>query len=117
MPKAQLAAAEQNVLQLKAALDAATSSVAQAKAQRDGLKAALTAATANVADVRAKRELARFNLEIADAVAKGEAGAISKLRLDQARAGMAEADAADVELAAFESSVTDWEKIRGFERL
>jgi glutamine synthetase len=26
-------------------------------------------------------------------------------------------NAADVELAAFEASVTDWERVRGFERL
>ena len=26
-------------------------------------------------------------------------------------------NAADVELAAFESAVTDWERVRGFERL
>src|SRR5271166_2629437 len=91
--KAQLAAAEQHVLELKAGLAAATSGVAQARAQRAGLKAALDASIATVADARAKRNLAQSNLEIADAVAKGDSGAISKLRLDQARQGLAEADA------------------------
>jgi multidrug resistance efflux pump len=92
--KAQLAAAIQHVPELKAGLDAATGAVAQARAQRAGLKAALVAATANVADARAKRGLARSKLEIAEAVARDDTGAISKLRLDEARQGMAEAEAA-----------------------
>jgi multidrug resistance efflux pump len=91
--KAQLAAAEQHVLELKAQLDAATSTVVQARAQRAGLKAALDAATANVTDARSKRDLARSTLNIAEQVAKDDAGGISKLRLDQAREGLAEAEA------------------------
>jgi multidrug resistance efflux pump len=91
--KAQLAAAEQHVLELKAHLDAAASTVVQARAQRSALKSALDAAAANVADARAKRELARSTFQIAEQVARDDAGAISKLRLDQARQTLAEAEA------------------------
>src|SRR5271154_5862428 len=91
--KAQLAAAEQHVPELKATLDAASSAVAQAKSQRVGLKSSLDAAAAKVADCQAKRELARSTLLIAEQVAKDDAGAISKLRLDQAHQSLAEAEA------------------------
>ena len=92
--KAQLAAAEQHVLELKAQLEAATGAVAQARSQRVGLKSALDAATAGVADFKAKRDLARSTLFFANLVAKDDAGAISKVRLDQANEGLAEAEAA-----------------------
>jgi multidrug resistance efflux pump len=92
--RAQLAAAKQHVRELKAQLDAATSAVAQARAQRVGLKSGLDAATANVAEARAKRELASCTLQISQQVSRDDAGAISKLRLDQSRGGMAEAEAA-----------------------
>lgn len=88
--KAQLAAAEQNVLELKAQLDAAVSAVAQAQAQKNVLKAALAAATAQLADVRAKKDLAQTTLSLMEAVSKDDTGAVSKLRLDQARASFAE---------------------------
>jgi multidrug resistance efflux pump len=92
--QAQLAAAEQHVPELKAELDAAVSAVALAKAQRNGLKAALDAASATVVDTRAKRELAWSAFQIEETLAKADAGAISKLRLDQGRAAVAEIDAA-----------------------
>jgi multidrug resistance efflux pump len=92
--KAQLAAAEQQVLELKAQLDAATGAVAQAKGQRNTAKAALAAAVAATNETRAKRNLAQSNLDIAQAVQKGDAGAISKLRLDQARDDLMVAEAA-----------------------
>ena len=92
--RAQLAAAEQHVLELKAQLDAATSKVGQARGQRNGLKASLEAATADVVNARAKTDLARATLNIGDAVARADAGAISKLRLDQDRDGLRQAEAA-----------------------
>jgi multidrug resistance efflux pump len=92
--KAQLAGAQQNVLELKAQLDAATNAVAQAKAQRTVLKGTLDAATFSIADARAKRDLAASVLKIAEELQREQTGAISKLRLDQAHAGLAEADAA-----------------------
>ncbi|HEV3447461.1 MAG TPA: biotin/lipoyl-binding protein [Gemmataceae bacterium] len=92
--KAQLAAAQQHVLELKAQLDAATSAVAQARAQRGVLKGALNAAASSVTQVKAKRSLTQSIFAIFDALHKDDAGAITKLRFDEARQGMAEADAA-----------------------
>jgi multidrug resistance efflux pump len=92
--RAQLAAAEQHVLELKAQYDAATSAVAQARAQRNAAKAALEAAVATVDEAKAKQALAESNYAIAAGVSKGDPGAISKLRLDQTRDSVAEAKAA-----------------------
>lgn len=92
--KAQLAAAQQTVLQLKAELKAAIGTVAKARAQQASLKAALDSAVANLADARAKSKLAGKKLQIAEAIAKENPGAISKLRTDQAAAGLEEAKAA-----------------------
>jgi len=92
--RAQLAAAQQHVLELKAQLDAATSATAQAKAQQVSQKAAYDAAVAQLADAQAKSELARKELEIAEVVAQENPNAISKLRLDQSHTGLAEAEAA-----------------------
>jgi multidrug resistance efflux pump len=92
--KAQLAAAEQHVLELKAQLDAATGAVAQAKSQRNAARAALDAAAAATTEAKAKRELARNTFAIAQTLHKEDAGAISKLRMDHDRDGLAAADAA-----------------------
>jgi multidrug resistance efflux pump len=92
--KAQLAAAQQHVLELKAQLDAASGAVAQARAQRACLKAALDAATYTVADDRAKLDLARSERLIADTAENGATGAISRLRLDEVHQAVAEAEAA-----------------------
>jgi multidrug resistance efflux pump len=92
--KAQLAAAQQHVLELKAQLDAATSTVAQARAQHAGLKSALNAATAGVTEAKAKCNLARSAHQITVVAEKDDAGAISKLRQDQTRDALAEAEAA-----------------------
>src|SRR5262245_57725908 len=62
--EAQLAAAKQNVLELKASLDAATSAVVQAKAQRILLKAQLDAATSSVVKAKAQEELDETKLQI-----------------------------------------------------
>jgi len=92
--KAQLAAAEQHVPELKAQLNAATSAVLQAQAQRNALKAALNAAVASVADAKAKRNLSKAKFTIAENLAKEDAGAISKLNLDREREDLAESVAA-----------------------
>jgi multidrug resistance efflux pump len=93
--KAQLAAAEQKVLELKAQLDAASSAVAQAKAQRAVLKEGLDAAASSVVEARAKRNLAQSTFHIAENLRSRDSGdAISKLRYDETRQGLAEADAA-----------------------
>jgi multidrug resistance efflux pump len=92
--KAQLAAAQQHVLELKAQLDAASSAVAQARGQRNSAKAALDAAAATTAQAQAKRKLSKSAFAIAKSVEQGDPGAISKLRLDQAGDDMAAADAA-----------------------
>jgi multidrug resistance efflux pump len=90
--KAQLAAAQQKVLELKAQLDAATSAVAQAKAQRAVLKEA--AGTSSVVQARAKRNLAASTFNIAANLRAVDSGdAISKLKYDETRQGLAEADA------------------------
>jgi multidrug resistance efflux pump len=103
--KAQLAAAEQNVLELKAQLDAATGAVAQARAQRNGARAALGAAAAATAEARAKRKLAWDTFTIAQTLHKEDAGAISKLRMDHDRDNLAAADAAvNVALAGEEQA-------------
>src|SRR5262249_20650393 len=117
--KAELAAAEQHVLELKATLDAASSAVAeakahrealkdtleaaartvsQAKAQRESLKATLDVGISNGARAKGKRELARSVFQIAEGVQRDDTGAISKLRYTQAQQGLAEADA-DFKLA------------------
>jgi multidrug resistance efflux pump len=99
--KAQLAAAEQHVLELKAQLAAASNAVAQARAQRNAAGAALAAAVATTAEAKAKRKLAQDTFAIAMTLHKEDAGAISKLRMDQDRDKLAEADAAvDVALAS-----------------
>ena len=92
--QAQLAAAQQNVLTLKAQLDAASAAVAQAKAQQASLKKALESATAKLADARAKTVIARKEFEIDEAIAKEGIGAVSKLHVDQATAVLAESEAA-----------------------
>lgn len=92
--QAQLAAAKQGVLQLKAALDAATAAVGQAKAQRDAAKAQLDAATSTVAQVKAQRDLAQDKLKIIEATRRDNPGAVSKLQYEQAVQTLAEADAA-----------------------
>src|SRR5260370_12888173 len=92
--KAQLAAAQQHVLELKAQRDAASGAVAQAQAQRAALKAGLDAARNEVGHARAKQNLARSTMQIADELHKLDTGAISKLKLDEARMGFAEGEAA-----------------------
>jgi multidrug resistance efflux pump len=92
--KAQLAAAEQHVLELKAQLEAATAAVAQARAQRNAAKAALEAASGATAEAKSKRQLAQDTFNITQLLHKDDAGAISKLRLDHDRQGLATADAA-----------------------
>ncbi len=92
--KAQLAAAQQHVLELKAQRDAASGAVAQAQAQRAALKAGLDAARNEVGHARAKQNLARSTMQIADELHKLDTGAISKLKLDEARMGFAEVEAA-----------------------
>jgi multidrug resistance efflux pump len=91
--KAQLAAAKQHVLELKAQLDAAGGAVAQARAQRNAAKAALGGTVAATAEAKAKRELAQDTFNIAEALHKEDAGAISKLRMIQDRDNLAAADA------------------------
>jgi multidrug resistance efflux pump len=68
--------------------------VAQARAQRAGLKSALAAASATVTEAKAKCNLARSAHQITVVAEKDDAGAISKLRQDQTRDALAEADAA-----------------------
>lgn len=110
--QAQLAAAQQNVLELKVQLDSASGGVAQAKAQQASLQAAFQSATANLADVRAKSELARKELEISAEVSRENTNAISKLRLAQAGAGLAEAEAAvAVALAKEAQARVDYEDV------
>jgi multidrug resistance efflux pump len=89
--KAQLVAAEQHVQELKAQLAAASAAVAQARGQRAALKAALDVARNEVGYARAKQELAQSVLQIAVTVHKGDEGAISKLRMDEVRCGLSEA--------------------------
>jgi multidrug resistance efflux pump len=130
--RAQLAAAEQRVLELKAQLAAATGAVAQARAQRNSAKAAFDAATATTTQARgqgnsakaalgsaiaatgeakAKRQLAQDTLLIAQAVHKDDAGAISKLRMEHDRDQLAAADAAvKVALSNQEQARVDFEE-------
>ena len=104
--KAQLAAAEQSVLELKASMDAAAAGVDEAKAKRETMRAALAAATASVAEAKAKQvtlksaldaaiaalaeaqasqTFAQESLKIAENVKKENPNAISQLRYDQAQ--------------------------------
>jgi multidrug resistance efflux pump len=113
--KAQLAAAEQDVLELKASMDAAAAAVDEARAKRESLQAALVAATATVAEAKAKqvtlksaldaaiaglaeaeatRVFSKDALEIAEATRKNNAAALSQLRLDQAVQDLSRVDAA-----------------------
>jgi len=92
--QAQLAAAQQQVLELKANLDAATATVAQAIGERESLKATLVAATANVVDAKAKQDLRATAAKMANAIAVTDSGALSQIRVDQARQDLAEATAA-----------------------
>jgi multidrug resistance efflux pump len=113
--KAQLAAAEQRVPELKADLDGAVASVAKARGQRAVQKGGLAVATASVGEARAKQagaksrldataskvveakaklELAKDKYRIAESVRKDDRGAISQLRFDEAKQGVAEAEAA-----------------------
>ncbi len=112
--KAQLAGAEQSVLELKASMDAAaaavdearakretlqaglvaaTASVAEAKAKQDTLKSALDAAIATSAEAEARRVFSQDALKIAERVKQENAGAISKLRYDQAVNDLKKVDA------------------------
>ena len=125
--KAQLAAAEQRVPELKADLDAATAAVARARGQSAVLKGSLAVATASVSEARgklksakamwksvsskvveakAKLQLAQDKLAIAESVRKRDPGAISVLRFDEAKQGVAEAQ------ASFEVAQADDERAR-----
>ena len=113
--KAQLAQAEQNVLELKASSDAADAEVAEARAKKVALKATLKAAKASVDKARAEKDAMKSSLDagiaslaeanekmayaqeamqIAEAVKEGNAGAISNLRYDQAVTHLKETKAA-----------------------
>jgi multidrug resistance efflux pump len=91
--KAQLAAAKQNVLELKASLEASTAAVGQAKAQRDALKAALDAAADAVTQAKAQRELAATSNAINIADNQQAPGAVSKLQLQKSAQGLIQAEA------------------------
>src|SRR5271167_3437587 len=65
--KAQLAAAKQNVLELKAEWDSAQYAVTQAEAARSGLKAALSTATHTVAEVQANQTTLKDALKVVTA--------------------------------------------------
>src|SRR5208283_5269196 len=80
--KAQIAAAKQNVLELKAQWDAAKFTVVQAEAARSGLKAALSAATYTAAEARANQTTAKDALQVATA-SVGEARAAVNLAKDK----------------------------------
>lgn len=92
--KAQLAAAKQNVLELKATLDAATSAVTQAKSQREAAKSQLDAAANTVTQAKASSALAQTKLKILDDTRALDPGAVSKLQYEQAVQAVAEANAA-----------------------
>src|SRR5208283_5133557 len=112
--KAQLAAAKQKVLELKAQWDAAKYTVVQAEATRSGLKAALSTATYTVAEARANQttlkdalqvatasvagakdavNLAKDKFVMAETLLKQDLGAISQLKYDQAQQKFKEAEA------------------------
>ena len=113
--KAQLAAAEQNVLELKAAVDAAAAAVDEARAKRETLQAALVAANAAVSEAKAKQVtlksaldaaiatlteaqasqlFSQESLKIAEKVKEDNANAISKLRYDQTNSDLNKVNAA-----------------------
>ena len=117
--QAQLAQAKQNVLELKASLEAAdaevaearakkvslqatleaaTASVAKSRAEQEALKSSLDAAKSSLAEARAKSVLAKQALDIAETIKQENAGAISNLRYDQALAHLNQTEAA-VEVA------------------
>jgi multidrug resistance efflux pump len=117
--KAQLAAAEQTVLELKAAMDGAAAGVDESRAKRETLQAGLVAAQASVSEAQAKQvtlksaldaviatlaetksrqAFAQDALKIADRVKEENANAISQLRYDQAVNDLKKADA-DVQVA------------------
>src|SRR5208283_3683601 len=75
--KAQLAAAKQKVLELKAQWDAAKYTVVQAEAARSGLKAALSAATYTVAEARANQTTLKDALQVATASVAGARDAVT----------------------------------------
>lgn len=112
--RAQLAAAQQQVKELKAQLEAAAGSVAEAKARRSASKAALDAATAQVIEAKAKRatlksalvgatdvvaqakagrELAKSRLGMDEGIMKASPGAVSEYSLDVSRRNVAQAEA------------------------
>jgi multidrug resistance efflux pump len=112
--QAQLAAAKQSVLELKASWDAASAAVDEAKAKKSSLQAALVAATASVAEAKAKQvtlkssldaaiatltetkarqSYAQQSLQIAENLKQENSNAISKLRYDKAVADLKEVDA------------------------
>src|SRR5262249_25287247 len=92
--KAQLAAAEQDVLELKPQLAAGTGAVAQARAHGNAANAALHAAVAPADEAKAKRALAQVAFTIAQTLLLEDSVAISKLRFDHDRDDLAAADAA-----------------------
>lgn len=85
--RAQLAAAEQNVPQLKAQWDATIGAVAQAHGQREALSAELDAATNAVAHARANREALKAALDAAT-----KAVAEARARQDMLKAQLAAAE-------------------------
>jgi multidrug resistance efflux pump len=112
--KAQLAAAKQNVLELKAQWDSAKYAVVQAEAARSGLKAALSTAAYTVAEARANQttlkdalqvatatvakakdavNLAKDKFVMAETLLKQEIGAVSQLNYDQRQQNFKEAQA------------------------
>jgi len=93
--RAQLAAAEQNVPQLKAAWDAASGAVAQALGQQNTLKAEMDAATSAVTQSRAGRDALHAQLDAAThAVTEARARQdMLKAQLDAVESGLAAARA------------------------